>query len=162
MTKEVVVHACDSDEQCTGDLAEPRISNRLGSKPGDGLRLDRAILPSTQLYQLAIAEEIQLTSDELARISPDYLFVLAITKKLELSQQDKNRLRPLHLAHLAVTEKIMLNQEDKARLPSELLFQLFVEGVVGLNEAEIAGFNAAQLEYVTDLGTPFSEGLVST
>ena len=56
----------------------------------------------------------------------------------------------------------MLNQEDKARLPSELLFQLFVEGFVGLNEAEIAGFNATQLEYVRNLGTTYAEELVST
>jgi hypothetical protein len=162
MAKQVAPAACDSKEQCTSDLPKQRVINRLGAKTEDGLRLDRATMPSTQLYQLAVTEGIKLSQDEMNRVSPDYLFVFAITKKLGLSQQDKNRLRPLHLAHLAVTEAIDLSHEDKARLPTELLFELFVQGVVGLSEAEIAGFTAAQLEYVANLGTPYSKGLVST
>jgi hypothetical protein len=161
IAKEVVAEARDIDEQCTGDLARPQTTNRLGSKPGDGMRRDRAILASTQLYQLAITEQIHLTQDELSRISPDYLFVLAITKNFGLSQQDKNRLRPLHLAHLAVTGTVDLSHEDKARLPTELLFELFVEGVLSLTQDEKARFTVGQLEQLKDLGSEYSESLVS-
>lgn len=165
MAKRVAPAACDFERQSTGNLPQARITNRLGSKNGDGMSLDRATLSSTQLYQSAIREELQLTQEEIDRVSPDYLFVLAITEKLELSQRDKDRLRPLHLAHLAVTEKIVLRQEDKARLPTELLFELFVQGFVGLSEDERTCFTAAQLERLrqstnTPLGRSTCERLI--
>jgi hypothetical protein len=67
------------------------------------ISLNRATLSSTQLYQLAAQEEVDLNQDERDRLSSDYLFVLALTNRLELNQRDKDRLRPVHLAHLAVT-----------------------------------------------------------
>jgi hypothetical protein len=153
--------AYNLDGQSTGNLPKPRMTNPRGNKNGDGMCLDRATLLSTQLYQMAINEEIPLTQDEMDRVSPDYLFVLAITKQIGLNQRDKDRLRPLHLAHLAVTGTIDLNQEDKARLPTELLFELFVQGILSLSEDERARFTAGQLEQLKELGTEYSESLVS-
>lgn len=116
---------------------------------------------STQLCQLATQETIQRTQDEKDRASPDYLFVWAITKEVTLSPHDRDRLSPVHLAHLAVTETIELGQEERTKIPTALLFELFVQGFVALSEQEIAGFTAKQLKQIEELGTAYSESLVS-
>jgi hypothetical protein len=161
MAKHVTPAACDFEQQPAGHLPKARMINLSGKKDSDGAKLDRATLRSTQLYRLAITEEIQLTQDEIDRVSPDYLFVLAITNKLRLSQRDKDRLKPLHVAHLATAGTIDLSQEDKDRLPKELLFKLFVESFVTLSDHEILCFTAEQLEHLKELGTVYSESLVA-
>jgi hypothetical protein len=99
------------------------------------VQVDRTTLSSTQLYQWAAGNEIELTQDERNRVSPDYVFVLAVTGKLHLSQQDKNRLRPLHVAQLAVAGRVELSEQDKVRLPVNLLLELFAQGFLRLERA---------------------------
>jgi hypothetical protein len=124
------------------------------------MSIDRVLLSSTRLPQLAARERIELRQVEKDRVSADYLYFLAITKKRGLNQHDRDRLKPLHLAHLAVTQKIVLSQEDKSRLPMALLFALFDQGIVELSEHEMACYNVAQLESLKELKAAHSESLV--
>ncbi len=135
-------------------------STSLAGRKKDNVNLERATLSSTELYQLAVREQIELSRDEKDRVSPDYLFVLAITNRIALSQHDKDRLRPLHVAHLAVTNRTELSQEDKARLPTDLLFRLFVQGFAGLTGGEMARLSMAQLQHVKELERAHAETLV--
>ena len=139
------------------DSVEPlRQGNQRGIRKRNGKGVDRATLSSMQLYQLVARDNGELNQDEKNRVSPDLLYLLAVNNKLGLSQHDRDRLKPLHLAHLAITNKIVLSLDDKSSLPTMLLFRLYVQGCVGVTEADVACYHAAQSVAQQELEAAYS------